>query len=328
MFLLDGYQLVIEVSSHMHLTGVTSLARQRALALLVIGAIPLELLLVGRVAARAGHAEVLFAAAAIDCVILCGGALWWLGRSGVRVAKARYLRLAAIAMALFALACRVAGLPLPRALWALTALGDLALVVLVAFGVKRATTLLPAPVVAVAETELSMVRAAARALTRRPLPSDASLHTTSRSSELGRLYAALGLVVALELPAAHVLVHAFAPGRIGVHLVLAVLDVYGVLWMIGDWRRLRETGHRMGTHTLELHLGLRARATVPRAQITSVRRLDGARRRRGDLTPYEAPNVEIELREPVEVRGPFGLRRRSAQLRLRVDDPDRFLAAF
>jgi hypothetical protein len=306
------------------------------LPLFVIAAIPAELTLVTRAVQRSGHASLLFSAAAIDAVLLSSVTLFLAARRtggwrALGLTPARLVRLALIAAALFVALCRAAGMPLPRALAFVSVAAELALFALVAAGAKRAAAFLPRPAVAAAATEVAILRAAGRALLRRPIVPDGELHTTTRTSELGRLYVAFAMLSLVELPLLHVLLRArLGPGHLALHLGLAALHLWGLAWLAGELRLLGETGHRVTDGALELHLGIRARARIDRASIASIERLADAPARDSSsltLTPRERPNLLVVLRAPVAVERPFGRVRQSARLRLYVDDPDRLIAA-
>jgi hypothetical protein len=87
---------------------------------------------------------------------------------------------------------------------------------------------------------------------------------------------------------------------------------------------MRESGHRLDGDALALQLGARWRGRVPLSQIAgAVRTVVG--NRKGALTPFDAPNVELTLRAPVRLTTYLGLTRAFSSLRLFVDDPDRLL---
>jgi hypothetical protein len=294
---------------------------QRGLALGIVAFVPAELALVTHLA-RGGREHVLAAAAATDIVLLAGAALLLLLRAGHRVPRGRALRLFFIAVALFYAAARVLRLDLPPIFALLSLGGEITILVLVASGSRAVAKALPRPVAALLDTELSILAAATRAISRRPLPAVEGAFTTVRSSELGRLYFGLALITLCELPAVHLLLHAWlGSGRPMPHVALAAVHVYGLVWLLGDWRLLAETGHRIDGGCFEVRLGGRWRGQVPLALVEAAIPLSESKRTRGDLSPLEPANVCLALRSPVELAGSFGIRREVDRLRLRVDDP-------
>lgn len=128
----------------------------------------------------------------------------------------------------------------------------------------------------------------------------------------------------LEIPILHLLVDALlAPlawlGPVWVlPWVLSAASAYGVLWLIGDAQALRLEPTRVGVDTLHLAVGLRWRAEIPRALIQAVEPAIDAED--DDFSVFGAPNVCVQLSQPVQVRGPFGIRRETDRFTLQVDD--------
>lgn len=323
----------------MHPIGVTTSvdrrlpASSRTLVIAVCLWVPAELAILTGAAARRGHAELLLGAGAIDAIILTALALVLVARARggwtrLEVSPARVARLALSFLVAGLFLARLLRVPVPSAARGLVIVGELAVLAWVAARAGRLRAAVPTHLAGILDGELALVAAAVRALRRRPLPLDPSLHTTSRTTELGRIYAALAILTVAELPALHLLLHA---SSWKLHAVLVALHVYSLLWILGDLRLLRESGHRVLADRVELRLGFRWRATIDRARIVRVVTLAGAPGPRPDtlrLTPREAPNVLVELDAPIALRGPFGRQRTTRRLALRLDDAPRFLSAF
>jgi len=104
-----------------------------------------------------------------------------------------------------------------------------------------------------------------------------------------------------------------------------VVHVYTVLWLIGDLRALALRPIRVEGRKLLLRIGLRWEADVPLESIAAVERgPSGAGLRLGVLG---TPNLALRLRAPMQVHGPFGIRKTCDVLLLQVDDPDALAAA-
>jgi hypothetical protein len=106
--------------------------------------------------------------------------------------------------------------------------------------------------------------------------------------------------------------------------ILSALSLYGALWLLGDFHALRHGGVFVRGDELELRIGVRWRARIPRASIVAIARgaaPEGAR----DLSILGA-NVVITLAEPCTLHGLFGIRRAASVLALSLDDPDGFVA--
>lgn len=190
---------------------------------------------------------------------------------------------------------------------------------------------LPAPALArAAAFELSLI---AYALGRREVPPtpapDEALLTYHRESGLGGLLVGLGFAAAVELVGVHFLLAHF--GYTTAAWVASALSLYGMLWIIGDWRAILARPIRLSDEALTLHIGLRWRATIPTASISA--RAIGATevlppgdRDRLDTSLMGDPNVLLTLDAPVAVRGPYGMTRTVSAISLNLDDPHALLA--
>lgn len=168
-----------------------------------------------------------------------------------------------------------------------------------------------------------------------PLPADTFSH--SRTSSWRYVTFALLMISAGEAVLVHVLLGAWLTDPTVVQAIVAAAHVYGMLWLLGDGRALRETGHRVGPEGLHIQLGGRWTAMVPWSTVTAVRvgevaepdRLVGERRpaHQVSVTPLETPDVTLTLSAPVTLNGPYGIQRTGTELLLRLDDPAAFAAA-
>jgi hypothetical protein len=167
-----------------------------------------------------------------------------------------------------------------------------------------------------------------RALRRVPLPSvpPAGAFTSARTSVFHVFAIGLTVVTLFEAPVVHLLIHRAGWGW---HVAVGFVNVYTVVWLLGERRLLQESWHRLGHDALEVAVGGRWAGRIPYAAIASVAPTDGAgARRRGVLrvTPVDTPNVEVRLREDVTLYA-MGLPRRGRSAQLFVDEPAAFVAA-
>jgi hypothetical protein len=306
-------------------------SRQRALVLVAIAIVPFDIALCSWLVTRHQAPAQLFAALAVDALLFGGGALWLIQRRAgglvrLGLVPRRWARLVGIAVAVVGLAARVA-VPEVRSLVWLVAPVELMVLGAVAVGMRRGiSTVLPAVWVETARFELALLAAAVRSLVRRPVVRADDAFSTTRSSQSGQILIGLLLITACEGPAVHLLLHA-AGARPLVQWVVLVLHVYGLIWLVGDQRLMQESGHRLTATGLELALGLRWRGSLPYAQISTVTAISGARDRRvRTITPFDAPNVELRLHEPIRLTSYFGRRTEAARIRLFVDEPERLIA--
>ena len=146
-----------------------------------------------------------------------------------------------------------------------------------------------------------------------------------RRSGYGAILAAVLMAAALELVGIHFLLRMWSETAVWVH---AALSLYGVVWLVGDYRAMRRRPHEFGASGLRVRVGLRWDVSVSWDEVVAVRRT--RRPALGDgylsMVPFGSPRYVVELRAPVEATGPYGLPRRVQRLGLTVDEPEAFEA--
>jgi hypothetical protein len=104
------------------------------------------------------------------------------------------------------------------------------------------------------------------------------------------------------------------------------MELWGALWLIGDYQGLRVHRSTIDESTLCIRFGLRWRVDVPRDLIASVTPIqaEGEWKRKDvmKIAVLEDPRWLVTLREPVVVRGMMGLRRTVNALALLPDDEE------
>ena len=126
---------------------------------------------------------------------------------------------------------------------------------------------------------------------------------------------------------AAVLMMVFAEG-LPLHFVLkgwwgigsAVLHVYTVLWIVGDWRAMYLRPIQIRDGMLLLRVGIRWTADIPLRDVSVGAQGPG-------LKLGLSPNLVLKLREPATLEGPYGIQKTSDTLLLQVDDPAAFTRA-
>ena len=108
--------------------------------------------------------------------------------------------------------------------------------------------------------------------------------------------------------------------------VVTFFDVWGILWLLGDYHALRLRRSSITDDALELRFGLRWSATIPRSNIASVTEVhaEGEWKRPDVLrvAMLEEPRWLITLREPMTIRGMAGLRKTIRGVALLPDDDE------
>jgi hypothetical protein len=339
-------------------SGLTAALRRHPRRVLagVLAAMVVETAVVLIAALQHPPTHVLSVALGADMVLLTALTLWASGgvsRLGLTAGKS--LRAAALGVLIFSAVTRVLELPshgllLPLALAAEATLACVVLLSLVRAVRQggdfwghlqhRLATALPRPAVNLLLTELRLLHGAAQSLLRRPLhppePS-ATVFPPMAASSSGWFIPFVLMASVMELPVAHGLLHAFAPGHLWAHVLILAVHVYGVVWLVGERRLLWASAHRLEEDALVLHLGLRFSGRIPYSAITRVlplrSDLDRSQVRtpksRGtaQVTPLDPPNVHLCLDAEVEASTFFGLRRRVRHIDLFVDRPEDFIAA-
>lgn len=300
-----------------------------------VGAVALIWMIVWTMVVVTG-APVVAAAGAFDLTATAGLAMWLLGvRPGHLPKRALTMTVAVGAVAARVLLARVGDAT--HAVIAAAITLELAAIVVVVVRFRRAraawriatedrletalrATGIPEVVAAAIACELTIVRFAVAGW-RRPRGDWFSVH---RANGWG-LYAGTFVVLTLvETPLVHVVLSAF--GHATAAWVLTALSLYSVVWLVGDLHALRHGGVAVRGEVLELRLGVRWRARIPRADVVWAARCDGATCKASDFSILGA-NVVLRLAGPQVIRGLFGRRRVVREVALSIDDADAFLAA-
>ncbi|MDX1582307.1 MAG: hypothetical protein R3338_01780 [Thermoanaerobaculia bacterium] len=128
----------------------------------------------------------------------------------------------------------------------------------------------------------------------------------------------LGIVIVAETIGIHLWLHESHPM---VAWVILALDLYGILWLVGDARALGASGVDFDGEELDISFGLRWRGRLPIAKIESVGGFDEERQPDLKLALVEDPEIVVTFRDPVVFTAIYGIRKRVRSLGLRVDRP-------
>lgn len=156
---------------------------------------------------------------------------------------------------------------------------------------------------------------------------------TYRSARSGGLLAGLGLALLVETVALHLWL-------VERHPVLAwtltVVSLATLLWLAADYHAVGRGAVRLSEDALDVRIGHRFAARLPRAEVASVVRARwrdlpaaGTPAAAGymNLTKPATPNVLVTLVAPTRIRLPGGIQRSVQRLGLHLDEPDLFLSA-
>lgn len=138
-----------------------------------------------------------------------------------------------------------------------------------------------------------------------------------RSGQAG-LTAVLTLLFVGEGVALHLLLARWSPLAAW---LLTASSGYALLWLVADLRALRARPLLVDGDELVVRAGLRWSARVPLRSVVRVTRKPASAERR-NLAFLAQPTRWIELDAPLELHGPFGLRRHARALGLVPDEPE------
>jgi hypothetical protein len=145
--------------------------------------------------------------------------------------------------------------------------------------------------------------------------------TVHQRSGWGSVLACILVLVASESIAVHLFVQMWSARAAW---IVTSLDVYGLLWLIGDYNALRLRPSLVRGNTLEIRYGLRWTATIERANVIAMRdagdEADWKRPGVLKVAMIDAPRFIIELREPVIANGLAGMRKSVGAIAISPDD--------
>jgi membrane protein YdbS with pleckstrin-like domain len=136
----------------------------------------------------------------------------------------------------------------------------------------------------------------------------------------GVIVAALLLVIAGEGVGMHfLLARSFPRGA----WLWTALDLYGALWLFGDYQALRLRRITLDDDALQIRFGLRASATIPYSAIAAIEPQSGPFEKRKEtlkVAIVDDPRTIIRLREPMTIQFIAGIRKRIDTIAILADD--------
>ncbi len=153
---------------------------------------------------------------------------------------------------------------------------------------------------------------------------DAVAVTFHRRSGWGSIVAAIVVLIVAEGLAVHMLL---AQWSALAAWIMTGLDLYGILWLLGDYQALRLRPALVGKSKVQLRWGLRWSMDIPREMIARVEQLTGDVERRQDrlrIAALDEPELMVVLKQPLIAEGPFGFRKKVCEVALLPDDPSAF----
>ena len=150
--------------------------------------------------------------------------------------------------------------------------------------------------------------------------------TYHRKAGYAAILGVLVFVTLMETVGMHIIISRWS---IAAAWILTALSIYGILWLFGDFHAIRLHPIVLDNDTLHLRTGLRWSAEIPVSAIADV--TFGAPQKRRSKSYLRAsvmwPRAVIHFKEPVTVKGLFGIQRTVTQVGLSLDEPELFREA-
>lgn len=149
--------------------------------------------------------------------------------------------------------------------------------------------------------------------------------TYHRANGYRTLFAAFLLIAAVELIGVHILLQMWSTTAALIHVVISL---YGIFWLVGDFRAMSQRPHELRDDRLRVRCGLRWDLDAAWSHVACVRKT--RRPTPGDdylsTVLMTSPQYVVELQEPVEAVGPYGVTRDVQRIGIVVDDAAAFEA--
>jgi hypothetical protein len=160
---------------------------------------------------------------------------------------------------------------------------------------------------------------------RKPAPRGFTVH---QRSSWGTIVGVFVFLIAIESVCAHLVIQMWS---VKAAWIVTALDIYGVLWLLGDYHALRLRPTRIDGDTLHLSYGLRWRAEIPLDAVASVEavRMESDWKRKSVLKMaiLDDPRLLVRFKTPQTAHGLAGLTRTIEAVAILADDDDGFAAA-
>ncbi len=105
--------------------------------------------------------------------------------------------------------------------------------------------------------------------------------------------------------------------------ILTGLTVYAATWCLGDYRAFSARPILLTSTDLHLRIGLRWEARIAIDSILEVKPSNAQTQKSSDAftaVNFGMPNLSIRLKEPVELIGMYGMRRKASEICIQVDE--------
>ncbi len=134
----------------------------------------------------------------------------------------------------------------------------------------------------------------------------------------------VALILLVETTALHILLQRWSALAAW---IFTGLSLYSLLWLIGDYHAIRLHPLVLDETHLHLRIGMRWRATIPLSGIAEIQNLSRREKSVDDYVSvalFGSPRLVMALRQPITIKGLFGIQKETWRLALTIDDEKRF----
>ena len=144
-----------------------------------------------------------------------------------------------------------------------------------------------------------------------------------RRSGYGAILFALLMAAVFELVAVHFLLQMWSATAALVH---AAISLYGIAWLVGDYRAMRRRPHELHSSELRIRHGLRWDLSVPWSRVALIHKTRRPAEGADYLStvPLGQPQYVVVLHSPADATGPYGVTRSVQRIGILVDDAEAF----
>ncbi|SMF58458.1 hypothetical protein [Pseudobacteriovorax antillogorgiicola] len=184
-----------------------------------------------------------------------------------------------------------------------------------------------------------------RLLRRSPLSDDLSRFDVLEGSQYQVLISLVGFATLVEIPLIHFIIQYLwepSPLLSTVQIVIVAMSLYGIIWFLGDYQRIKEGGYHVYADGIHIDISSRWQGSIPFSAIKSVSRSNFKPkssweqdwRKKQEQVPeglgrlsigLEKPNVCIRFQENRSIKGLYGIERSFNEIHFYVSNPDQFL---
>lgn len=155
-----------------------------------------------------------------------------------------------------------------------------------------------------------------------------TIYTTYRRTGISAILIMLFVVTIIEAAAVHLVIARWSPATAW---ILSALSAYTALLIASYARSLPKRPVLVDSQHIHLRVGLFWRATTHRLNVETIRLVHwnsslDAHTLNAAKPLMTEPNLLLVLKEPVEVVGLYGIRRKVSRLAIYIDEPEAFIA--